>query len=37
MGKLEEGRQQLEKALKAENNDNAYTYRDLALYHLAKK
>lgn len=35
-GQLEEGRLQLEKALKTENNDNAYTYRNLALYHLAK-
>lgn len=36
IGELEEGKQELEKALKTENNDNAYTYRNLALYHLAK-
>lgn len=36
MGQLEEGKQQLEKASKTGNNDNAYTYRNLALYHLAK-
>lgn len=35
-GQLEEGKQQLEKALKTKNNDNAYTYRNLALYYLAK-
>lgn len=35
-GQLEEGRHQLEKAFKTENNDNAYTYRNLALYYLAK-
>jgi Tfp pilus assembly protein PilF len=33
---IEKGKQQLEKALQTENNDNAYTYRNLALYHLAK-
>lgn len=35
-GNLEEGRAQLEKALKTENNNRAYTHRNLALYHLAK-
>jgi tetratricopeptide (TPR) repeat protein len=35
-GQLEEGKLQLQKALKTENNDNAYTYRNFALYHLAK-
>jgi len=35
-GQLEEGQQQLDKALKTKNNDNAYTYRNLALYHQAK-
>lgn len=35
-GQLEEGKQQLEKALETENNDNAYTYRNFALYYLAK-
>ncbi|WP_124981486.1 tetratricopeptide repeat protein [Nonlabens xiamenensis] len=36
-GQLEEGKLQLQKALKMENNDNAYTYRNLALYYLAKR
>ncbi|WP_074405969.1 tetratricopeptide repeat protein [Aquimarina megaterium] len=35
-GQLEEGKQQLEKALETENNDNAYTYRNFALYYFAK-
>jgi len=35
-GQIEEGKQKLERALQTENNDNAYTYRNLALYHLAK-
>ena len=35
-GQIEEGKQQLERALETDNNDNAYTYRNLALYHLAK-
>lgn len=36
IGQIDEGKQKLEKALQTENNDNAYTYRNLALYHLAK-
>lgn len=36
LGRLEEGKQQLIKAMQTENNDNAYTYRNLALYQLAK-
>ena len=35
-GQLEEGKRQLHNAMEAENNDNAYTYRNFALYHLAK-
>lgn len=35
-GQIEEGKKQLEQALRTENNDNAYTYRNLALYYLAK-
>jgi Tfp pilus assembly protein PilF len=35
-GQIEEGKRQLEKALKTDNNDNAYTYRNLALYFLAR-
>jgi tetratricopeptide (TPR) repeat protein len=35
-GQIEEGKLQLEKALKTDNNDNAYTYRNLALYFLAR-
>lgn len=36
LGKLEDGREFLEKALKTENNDIAYTYRNFALYYQAK-
>ena len=36
VGQIEQGKQQLEKALETENNDNAYTYRNFALYYLAK-
>lgn len=36
LGKLEEGKEFLEKALATENNDVAYTYRNLALYYQAK-
>lgn len=36
LGKLEEGKEFLEKALKTENNDIAYTYRNYALYYQAK-
>jgi tetratricopeptide (TPR) repeat protein len=36
VGRLEEGRKYLEGALLTENNDNAYTYRNLALYHFKK-
>ncbi|MFT4661160.1 MAG: Tfp pilus assembly protein PilF [Patiriisocius sp.] len=35
-GQIEDGKKQLEQALETENNDNAYTYRNLALYYLAK-
>lgn len=35
-GKLEEGKKQLDNALKTNNNDNAYTYRNYALYYVAK-
>ena len=35
-GQIEEGKKQLDQALQTENNDNAYTYRNLALYHLEK-
>jgi tetratricopeptide (TPR) repeat protein len=35
-GKLEEGKEFLEKALKTENNDIAYTNRNYALYYQAK-
>lgn len=35
-GQIEEAKQNLESALQTENNDKAYTYRNLALYHLAK-
>lgn len=33
LGNLEEGRKWLDKAFMTENNDVAYTYRNLALYH----
>jgi len=36
LGKLEEGKEFLEKALKTENNDIAYTYRNYALYYQAE-
>lgn len=36
LGKLEEGKEFIEKALKTENNDIAYTYRNYALYYQAK-
>ncbi len=36
LGKLEEGKEFLEKALETENNDIAYTYRNYALYYQAK-
>lgn len=36
LGQLEAGKQQLDQALRTDNNDNAYTYRNLALYHLGK-
>ena len=36
IGQIEEGKLQIENALKTKNNDNAYSYRNLALYHLAK-
>jgi tetratricopeptide (TPR) repeat protein len=36
LGKLEEGKEFLEKALKTENNDIAYNYRNYALYYQAK-
>jgi tetratricopeptide (TPR) repeat protein len=36
LGKLEEGRMILEKALQTENNDIAYTNRNFALYYQAK-
>jgi tetratricopeptide (TPR) repeat protein len=36
LGKLEEGKDFLEKALKTINNDIAYTYRNYALYYQAK-
>lgn len=36
LGKLEEGKEFLEKALKSENNDIAYTNRNYALYYQAK-
>ncbi len=36
LGKLEEGRGFLEKALKTENNDRAYSNRNFALYYQAK-
>jgi Tfp pilus assembly protein PilF len=35
-GALEEGKQWLEKALRTENNNDAYSLRNLALYHQAK-
>ena len=37
IGQIEEGKKYLEKALQTENNDNAYTHRNFALYYLAKK
>lgn len=36
LGKLEEGKEWLDKAIETENNDFAYTYRNLALYYQAK-
>jgi tetratricopeptide (TPR) repeat protein len=36
LGKLEEGKEWLDKAKETENNDIAYTYRNLALYYQAK-
>lgn len=36
LGKFEEGKEFLERALKTENNDIAYTYRNFALYYQAK-
>jgi Tfp pilus assembly protein PilF len=36
LGKLEEGKKWLDKAILIDSNDIAYTYRNLALYHLAK-
>ncbi len=35
LGQFEEGKKQLESALQTENNDQAYTHRNLALYHIA--
>ena len=37
LGELEEAKEWLDKALETENNDVAYTYRNLALYHLGKE
>jgi tetratricopeptide (TPR) repeat protein len=36
LGELEEGKEWLDKAMETENNDVAYTYRNLALYYQAK-
>ena len=36
IGQIEEGKQKLERAMQTENNDFAYTYRNIALYHSAK-
>ncbi len=36
-GYIEEGKKELEKAIKTNNNDLAYSYRNLALYYLANK
>ncbi len=35
-GELEEGKTYLEKALKLDNNDHAYSYRNLGLYHFKR-
>ena len=37
IGQIEEGKKYLEKALQTENNDNAYTHRNFALYYFAKR
>lgn len=36
LGELEDGKEWLDKAMETENNDVAYTYRNLALYYQAK-
>ncbi len=36
IGELDDGKRQLDKAMNSENNDWAYTYRNLALYYFAK-
>lgn len=36
LGELEKGKEYIERALETLNNDNAYSYRNLALYHQAK-
>jgi tetratricopeptide (TPR) repeat protein len=36
LGELDKGKEYLEKALKTKNNDNAYSYRNMALYYQKK-